>query len=64
MLQRSPGAGRSEGSSPWWAWFLESPVGRRVTYATVTLAGALCVVMILTHKATMSTVPPKPWDLR
>lgn len=64
MLQRSPGTGRNDGPAPWWAWFLESPVGGRITCAAVIVAAVLCVAMILTSKATMTTVPPLPWGSR
>lgn len=60
MLQRTPAWERSDGPAAWWSWFLDSPMGRRISFAAVIVAAALCVAMILTHHATMTTVPPTP----
>jgi hypothetical protein len=64
MPKHTPPLENSDRPAPWWSWFLASRLGRQITYPAVILAAALCVALILTHKATMSTVPPLPWGSR
>lgn len=59
MLQHTPDR-PSGGTSPWWSGFVDSRVGRRITFAAIIVAAVLCMAMILTHKATTTTVPPMP----